>query len=165
LGQSRGFSAKMVWLTSFIVIVVSVGFAYLGKTSMAKAYFWPMLVAGLFLLAVGLGLYLANKPRIVKFENEYKTNPQTFVKGEIARAQKSKNELLIVLKALPLTILLGALLVILVSNTSWRAIGITLILLSVILLVVDSNTDARNTEYLQQLERISKADESNYKNN
>jgi ABC-2 type transport system permease protein len=154
--RAEVFSAKMVWIASFIIMAISVGFAYLGKTSMARAYFWPMLVAGLFLLAVGVGLYLANKPRIARFESEYKASPETFLKSEIARAQKSKNELSIVLKVLPLTILLGSLLVILVSNTTWRAIGIALILLAVILLFVDSNTDARNTEYLQQLERISK---------
>ncbi len=163
--RAEVFSAKIVWLASLIVITTSIGFAYFGKTPMAKAYFWPMLVAGLFLVAVGVGLYMANKPRIAKFENEYKANPENFIKSELARAQKSNGELSFVLKVLPMIILLGAVLVIIVSNPTWRAIGITLVLLSLILLMVDTNTDARNAVYLRQLESITKADEASDKNN
>ena len=163
--RAEVFSAKMVWLTSLIVIAASGGFAYFGKTAMARAYIWPYLAAGIFLIAVGIGLYLANNPRIARFEREYKANPETFVRTEITRAQKSKKDLATVLKVLPLIILFAALLIILVSNPTWRAIGTTLVVLSVILLIVDSNTDARNSEYLQQLESYEQADESSYKNN
>ena len=155
--RAEVFSAKMVWLTSLLIIATSAGFAYFGKTSMARAYIWPFLAASIFLIAVGIGLYLANKPRVAGFEREYKANSEIFVKAEIARAQKSKKELAIVLKVLPLIILFASLLVILVYNPIWRAVGITVVVLSVILLMVDSNTDARNSEYLQQLESMSKA--------
>ena len=155
--RAEVFSAKIVWLASLFIIATSAGFAYFGKTSMARAYIWPSLAAGIFLIAVGIGLYLANKPRVTGFESEYKANPEIFVKAEIARAQKSKKELAIVLKVLPLIILFAALVVLLVSNPIWRAIGISVVVLSVILLMVDSNTDARNSEYLQQLESMSKA--------
>jgi ABC-2 type transport system permease protein len=161
--RAEVFSAKMVWLTSLIVVATSCGFAYFGKTAMARAYIWPNLVAGIFLIAIGIGLYLANNPRIAGFESEYKASPETFVRYEIARAQKSKKELTIVLKVLPSIILLAALLVILVANPIWRAIGITLVALSVILSIVDSNTDARNSEYLQQLENYEQ--NPSYKNN
>ncbi|AYB34829.1 hypothetical protein [Chryseolinea soli] len=153
--RAEVFSAKIVWLASILVIATSAGFAYFGKTAMARAYIWPFLAAGLFLIAVGTGLYMANMPRISRFEQEYRSDSEVFIKEEVARAQKSKRELARVLKMLPLIILFGALLVILVSNTTWRAIGITVILLSIILLIVDSNTDARNSEYLQQLERMT----------
>ena len=88
--RAEVFSAKMVWLISLLIIATSAGFAYFGKTPMARAYIWPYLAAGIFLIAVGVGLYLANKPRIARFEREYKANPEIFVKAEIARAAEVK---------------------------------------------------------------------------
>ena len=42
--KAEVFSAKIVWLFSAIEIIAAIGFWYWGKTVMAKAFIWPLLV-------------------------------------------------------------------------------------------------------------------------
>src|SRR6476469_2513274 len=106
--KAEVFSAKIVWLFSAIEIIVAIGFWYWGKTVMAKAFIWPLMVAGLFLVAVGTGLYFANNPRITRFETEYRGNPDAFLQEEIQRTAESKKELALVFKILPAIIIFAA---------------------------------------------------------
>lgn len=145
------FSAKITLLLSLIFFVVAIVFWQLGKTAMAKAFLWPMLVAGVLLIAVSAGLYFTNKPRISQFETAYNTDAKTFAQTEIARTAKSQGELALVFKILPLIIVAAALLIMFVNIPIWRAIGITTIALMTVLMFIDSNTDARNTAYHRQL--------------
>ena len=62
------FSARIVGLFSIIVLLSAAGFAYWGKTTMAKAFVIPVVVSGVLLITVGIGLYAANKPRIARPE-------------------------------------------------------------------------------------------------
>jgi len=56
--KAEVFSAKIVWLFSIVEIAAAISFWYLGKTAMAKAFGWPLLLAGLFLVVIGAGLFL-----------------------------------------------------------------------------------------------------------
>jgi ABC-2 type transport system permease protein len=58
---------------------------------------------------------------------------------------------MIIFKIFPLIIIAAAILIILVPKPFWRSIGITIIILTATLMLIDSNTDARNTAYHQQL--------------
>jgi ABC-2 type transport system permease protein len=149
--KAEVFSAKMVLLVSLLFFLAALGFWQLGKTLMAKAFVWPMLVAGVLLIAVSAGLYFANKPRITQFESAYNSDAKAFVQKETARTAKSQNDLALVFKVLPLIIIAAALLIMFVNMPLWRAIGVTTIALMTILMFIDSNTDARNTAYHQHL--------------
>ncbi len=149
--KAEVFSAKIVLLLSLLFFLSSFGFAQLGKTPMAKAFAWPMLVAGVLLVAVSAGLYFANKPRITQFESAYNSDAAAFVRKEAGRTAKSQNDLALVFKVLPLIIIGAALLIMFVNTPLWRAIGVTAIALMTILMFIDSNTDARNTAYHQHL--------------
>ena len=149
--KAEVFSAKIVWLFSIIELVAAVGFWYLGRTAMAKAFGWPLLVAGLFLVIIGAGLFFSNNPKIDRFKMLYQEDPKTFVQQEIQRTAKSERELTMVFKVLPAIIIAAALLILLVSAPLWRAIGITVIVTAAFLMVVDSNTSARNSSYHSQL--------------
>ena len=149
--KAEVFSAKISLLLSILFFLVALGFGQLGKTGMAKAFVWPMLVAGVFVLAVSAGLYFANKPRITQFETAYNANAKAFIQTETERTAKSQNELALVFKVLPLIIIAAALLIIFVNTPLCRAIGITTIALMTVLMFIDSNTNARNTVYHQQL--------------
>jgi ABC-2 type transport system permease protein len=70
--KAEVFSAKIVWLFSAITIVATIGFWYWGRTVIARAFIWPLLIAGIFLAVIGAGLYFANNPRITRFEAEYR---------------------------------------------------------------------------------------------
>jgi len=150
--KAEVFSAKMVTLLSLLFFIVSIGFWQFGKTAMAKAFVWPLLVAGVLMIAIAAGLYFSNKPRILSFEKAYKSNPGGFIQSEIARTSKSQKDLAtIVFKVLPAIIIVAALLIMVVSTPVGRALGITIIVLMACLMFIDSNTAARNTNYHQQL--------------
>ena len=149
--KAEVFSAKMVGLLTLVVFLTALGFWQLGKTPMAKSFVWPLLVAGLLLVAVSTGLYLANKPRIAQFETACKNDAAAFIQNEIARTAKSKHDLALVFKVLPSIIIVAALLIMFSQTPLWRAIGVTTILLMTLLMLIDSNTDARNTVYHQKL--------------
>jgi len=149
--KAEVFSAKMVGLLSLSGVLLAIAFWQLGRTPMAKAFIWPLLAASLFLAAVSAGLYFTNKPRIVQFETAYNNNPDRFIQNEIARTSKSMRELRLVFQILPALVVLAASLLIFSQTPMWRAIGVTTILLASLLLLIDSNTDARNSDYHQKL--------------
>ena len=154
--KAEVFSAKIVWLFSVVEITAAIGFWYWGKTVMAKAFIWPLMVAGLFLASIGAGLYFANNPRITRFEIEYRGNPKAFVQEEIQRTAESKKELALVLKILPAITIFAAIGILLLTPSVWRAIAITTIITAAFLMIVDSNTEARNNNYNSQLSSFRK---------
>src|SRR5258706_12521349 len=149
--KAEVFSAKMAGLLSLLVFLLALGFWQLGKTPMAKSLGWPLFVAGLLLVAVSAGLYFANKPRIAQFEAACKNDSKSFIQNEIVRTTKSKHDLALVFKILPAIIIAAVLLIMFSQAPLWRAIGVTTILLMTLLMLIDSNTDARNTAYHQEL--------------
>lgn len=151
MGKIRVVLVKNCCLFSIIVLLSAVGFALWGKTAMAKAFVIPMIVAGLFLVSIGIGLYTSNKPRIEQFKNEYNTDANSFVQKEIARTTKSQSDFIKVFKVLPAIIIVAAILLLFSPSFNWRAIAITLIALCAFLMIVDSNTEARNNIYRETL--------------
>jgi hypothetical protein len=149
--RAEVFSAKISLLLSLLFFLAAIGFLQLGKTAMAKAFVWPMLVAGILVTTVSAGLYFANKPRITKFETAYHADAKAFVQTETQRTAKSQNDLALVFKVLPLIIIVAALLIMFVNTPLWRAVGIATIALMTVLMFIDSNTGARNTGYHQKL--------------
>jgi len=149
--KAEVFSAKMAGIVSLLVFLAALGFWQLGKTPMARSFVWPLLVAGLLLVAVSAGLYFANNPRIAQFEAAYKNDANSFIQNEIIRTAKSKHDLALVFKILPAIIIAAAMLIMFSQTSLWRAIGVTTILLMALLMLIDSNTDARNTAYHQNL--------------
>jgi Ca2+/Na+ antiporter len=154
--KAEVFSAKIVWLFSVIEIIAGAGFWYWGKTAMAKAFIWPLMIAGLFLVAIGAGLYFANNPRIRKFEIECRRSPEAFLQEEIQRTAESKRELALVFRILPAIIIIAAIVILIVPASIWRAMAIILIITAGFLMIVDSNTEARNNIYNSQLSSIKK---------
>ncbi len=149
--KAEVFSAKIVWLFSTITIITAPGFWFWGRTGMARAFVWPLLIAGIFLAVIGAGLYFANSPRITRFETEYSHNPEIFLQGEIQRTAESKKELALVFKILPVIIIFAAVGILLLPPNIWIAIAVTTIMTAVFLMIVDSNTEARNNIYHSQL--------------
>jgi hypothetical protein len=113
--KAEVFSGKIVWLFSVVYIIAAIGFWCLGRTEMAKAFIWPFLVAGLFLVAVGAGLFFTNQARIERFEQAYRQDPGTFVKKEIERAGNSQKQLTLVFRILPAVIIIAAIVILCLS--------------------------------------------------
>lgn len=150
--KSEVFSSKFFILFGVLFVIAAIGFWQLGKTEVAKAYIYPSLVAGVLLLAVGCGIFFANKSRVTSFEIAYHQDSTAFIKSEIIRTEKSMNEYqTIVFKVIPFIILTAAMLIVFTDKPLWRAISITTIAMMVVILMVDSNANARIENYHNQL--------------
>lgn len=142
------FSSRFFILFALLFLLASIGFWQLGKTEMAKAYVFPTLVAGILLMAVGVGIYFTNKARVTSFTSVYEANPIEFVESEIVRTEKSMSEYrTVVFNVIPIIMIVAAFLIVFVDKPLWRAIGITTIAMMAIIMLVDSNANARITNY------------------
>lgn len=155
--KAEVFSSKFFLLFALLFLIASVGFWQLGKTEIAKAYIVPTLVAGVLLLTVGVGIFITNKSRVTNFAEAYHTNPTEFIQSEITRTEKSMGEYkTIVFNVIPFIIIVAALFIVFVDTPLWRAISITLIALMMVILLIDSNANARIEAYHKQLELVNK---------
>lgn len=146
------FSSSFFVLLGVLFVMASFGFRYLGKTDLAKAFTTPTIVAGILLLIIGVGLVYSNITRLNNFEASYAQDASVFITSEIARAEKTMAEYTtIVFKVIPIIIMICALLIVLVDRPTWRAISITTMAMMVVILLVDSNANARMASYYDEL--------------
>ncbi|MEL7533094.1 MAG: hypothetical protein AAFN10_17385 [Bacteroidota bacterium] len=139
-------------LFGLVFIAASIGFWQLGKTDLARAYIIPTLVAGSLLTIIGLGLYFTNKSRIPQFEKAYHEDASAFIASELERADATLKEYKnIVFTAIPIIIVVCAVLLYFMSAPAWRASMITTMAMLVVILTVDGLAHARIFEYNQQL--------------
>lgn len=155
--KAEVFSARFFILFGIIFVIAAIGFWQLGKTEIAKAFVSPTAVCGVLLLAVGFGIFFTNKSRVSSFETAYNNDPTAFVKSEITRTEKSMGEYrTIVFKVIPFIIVAAALIIIFIDKPGWRAVCITTIAMLVVILMVDSNANARIEGYNKQLQSADK---------
>lgn len=155
--RAEVFSARFFILFGVLFVAGAIGFWQLGKSEMAKAFISPALVAGALLLAIGVGIFYTNKSRVTSFETAFHQDSEAFVNSEIARTKQSMNEYsLIVFKVIPFIMVAAALLIVFVDKPFWRAISITTIAMMVVILLVDSNANARIEAYHKQLTSVQK---------
>lgn len=155
--KAEVFSTQFFILFGVVFVLAGIGFWQLGKTDMAKAYIIPTLVAGALLLIIGFGLFFTNKSRITQFETAYDKDPSAFVESELARAEATLKEYqTIVFKAIPLIIVVSALVILFIDKPIWRASMITTIAMLVVILLIDGTAHARIEAYNQELLLVEK---------
>jgi hypothetical protein len=133
-------------------LLASLGFWQLGRTDMARAYVVPMAVAGALILIIGVGLFIPSQARLTSFPAAYATDAAGFVADEIARAGRVLNEYRIaVFGVIPLIIAACALAILYFESPLWRASLITTIAMMAVILVIDTNANARLESYREQL--------------
>ena len=145
-------STSFFMLVGIIFLMISFGFWQIGRTDLARAYVIPVLVAGIFLMTVGVGLFYTNKSRISQFKTDFKNNHITFVQSELDRVDRTIKEYkTVVFTAIPLIILVCALMIFIFDNPNWRASMISTILMLSIILLIDGMAHARIANYHAQL--------------
>ena len=151
------FSSTFFILFGIMFVLATMGFWQLGKTDIAKAFIFPTLIAGALLLAIGLGLFFTNKPRIKSFATAYHSDASAFVKSEMARTKKTMAAYqTIVFKVIPWLIIIAALFIVFMNQSIWRAISITTIAMMVVILLIDTQANARVEAYHKQLVSVEK---------
>ena len=157
--RAEVFSSKFFIFFGILFVLGTIGFWQLGKTETAKAFIYPTLVSGILLLAVGIGILYANSTRVSSFATAYNEDATAFVKSEISRTEQSIGEYrTIVFKVIPVIIMVMSLILIFVDKPIWRAICATTIAMMVVIILVDTNANARLLEYRQHLEKVDKYD-------
>ncbi len=155
--KAEVFSTQFFILFGVVFILASIGFWQLGKTDIARAYIIPTLVAGALLLIIGFGLFFTNKARVTQFETAHNEDASAFVASELARAESTLKEYqTIVFKAIPIIIVICALIIVFVDKPIWRASMITTIALLVVILLIDGTAHGRIDAYNSQLELVEK---------
>jgi len=155
--KSEVFSTRFFIIFAIFFLIASFAFWQLGKSGIARAYIIPTLIAGILLLTIGLGLFFTNKSRITEFETAYNIDSTAFIKSEIVRTEKTLKEYeTIVFKAIPIIIIVAALLIIFIDTPTWRAISITTIAMMIVILLIDGTAHARVEAYKEQLELVDK---------
>ncbi|MCP1167712.1 hypothetical protein [Limimaricola litoreus] len=145
-------SAAFFILFGLSFLLASLGFWQLGRIDMARAYVVPMLVAGTLILIIGLGLFFPSQARLTSFPAAYATDAAGFIAEEIARADRVLNEYRIaVFKVIPLVVAVCALAIPFFEAPIWRASLITTVAMMAVILVVDTNANARLEGYREQL--------------
>ena len=130
----------------------SFGFWQWGKTDMARAYIIPALIAGLLLLAIGLGIFFISQARITSFAEAYNQDAAAFIASEVTRAEKVLNEYRIaVFRVIPFIAAACALLFMFLQTPLWRASLITIIAMMAVIMIIDTNANARLMAYKERL--------------
>ena len=155
--KAEVFSTRFFILFALFFLIASVGFWQLGKTELAKAYIIPTMVAGILLLIIGVGLVYANTQRISDFETAYYEDRKAFIASEFDRIDRTLKEYqTIVFKAIPIIMMVAALLIILIDKPFWRAISITTIAMMIVILLIDGTAHSRIEIYKNQLKELHK---------
>lgn len=133
-------------------LLAGIGFRQLATTDLSRAFTVPMLVAGGLLLILGLGLFFPVQARLAAIPTAQAGDSAAFLATEIARADKVLNDYRIaVFRAFPAIIALCALAIPFLDGPLWRASLITAIAMFTVLILIDSNANARLGAYRAQL--------------
>lgn len=128
--------------------LAGLGFRQLATTDLARAFTVPMLVAGGLLLILGVGLFFPAQARLAGVPAAFGGDAAGFIATEITRADKGLNDYRIAIsRAFPVLIALCALAVPFLDGPNWRASLITAIAFFTVLILIDSNVDARLAGY------------------
>lgn len=152
--KAEVFSTRFFILFAIVFIVAGISFWQLGKTDLARAYIIPMLVAGILLMAIGVGLVYTNKTRIKHFEKAYHNDISTFYQSEIDRTESTLKEYTLVFKVIPSLIIVAAVIILLVKTPIWRAISITTLAILIVILLVDGTAYSRMESYQKEIKAI-----------
>lgn len=137
-------------------VAASFGFWQLGRTEMARAYVIPGLVAGVLLLVLGGGLLYGAQKTLAGLEPAFTSDARAFVAAEMARVDKTLADYsFAVFKVMPLIVAVSAILMMVLHGPGWRAGLITTMLFIGVIMLVDTNANARLQAYKGQLAKAA----------
>lgn len=141
---SNGFFA----LFGVMFVVASLLFWLRGETDMARAFVLPMFAAGVLILILGGGLFYGTLKSLAGFAPAIAEDRAGFVASEIERVDRTVAQYgTAVFKVMPLMIAGAAMMIVFVHNPGWRAAFITAIVFLGLIMLIDSNANARLEAY------------------
>lgn len=139
-------------LFGVMFLVASLLFWSKGETDIAKAFVFPMLAAGVLMLVLGGGLFYGTWKSLARFPTNFADDDARFVALEVERVDRTIAQYgTAVFNVMPLMISVAALLIIFVHSPGWRAAFITAIIFLSLIMLIDSNANARLEGYKTKL--------------
>ncbi|WP_044210493.1 hypothetical protein [Flammeovirga sp. OC4] len=155
-GRAESLSISFFILLGILFLITGFGFWQMGKTEFARAFIYPVSIAGIFLLASGLGLFFSNKARVGGFEAAYNQDAPSFVASEIERVDKTISTYkTAAFKVFPAIAILGALMIMFMQKPVWQATGVAIVATMMVFTVIDSNAKARLEDYKVELDAFT----------
>jgi len=114
----------------------------------------PLLIAGLIWFSAASVGFVVNKSRLEKAKIEYKQSKETFIEKEHLKVEKFISSYKYLLIAWSIAIILGLALFNFTHNSLAKAIGLSLILFSIMGLIVDLTSEQNATEYYKQIQHF-----------
>ena len=150
--KAEMLSSSVFVLLGLAFLCASFGFWHLGKTDIARAYVIPMAVAGVLLLAIGLGIFIQSFGRVTSFAEAFDKDAMGFLEAETQRATRVLRDYQIaVFRVIPALIALCAVLFVMLEGPNWRASLVSAIAMLAVILIVDTNASARLEAYRVKL--------------
>ena len=155
--KAEMISSALFAVCGMLFLTASFCFWQFGKADMARAYIIPLLVTGLLLIILGIGLIVPNYLRLSSFPDAFQADAAIFIADELARVDKTmkgyNNALFVIFPAI---IMACAVILMMMRTPIWQASAISVIAMIAILLVIDSNANARLGTYKVELEQAQK---------
>ncbi|BDG07595.1 hypothetical protein [Anaeromyxobacter paludicola] len=142
---ARGEILEMTLIAAagLTVAVIGVAFGRLGSTPLAKAMLVPLVVLGLFFVAIGVSGYATNRTRIPAYEQAYREDPAAFVRAEQKRVEGFQYMYRITNVLAPICFAVAAGLFWLTLDARARAAGIALVVFGLFGFIVDGFSKER----------------------
>ena len=133
-------------------LVASLLFWSRGETDMAKAFVFPMMIAGVLMLILGGGLFYGTWKSLTGFSTAFADDNARFIGLEVQRIDRTMSQYgSAVFNVMPLLITAAALLIVFVNSPGWRAAFITVIIFLGLIMLIDINANARLERYKADL--------------
>jgi glucose uptake protein GlcU len=145
------FEARLITLFSITLIVIALLFYFFGNTPNAKAMLFPLIFVGIIFTSVGVGMLYSNSKRTDEFKLAYQDNPQEFASSEKARCEVFMPWYSTSRWIVSIIGILGVLIFIFWSTPIGRAIGVSLILITLMAFVVDHFSEERANIYYEHI--------------
>ena len=108
-------------------------------------------------LVLGIGLTVPNYLRLSSFPGAFQADAAIFIADELARVDKTMNGYNNALFVIFPAIIMACAVILMIMRTAiWQASAISVIAMIAILLVIDSNANARLGTYKAELEQAQK---------
>jgi len=150
-----------------LIIIIAILFWQLGNAPYSKALVIPLLVIGLFYTIVGGTTVLLNQKRIPKFEKAYEINNNEFIQSEKKRVEDFRwmYKATIIVASIFFTTAIAFFVIgffITTFKYDLRAIGIALVLFSLLNLTIDYFADERANIYYEKILNEIRQSDVNY---
>lgn len=143
------FEGVIIAVFGILTIVLGVIFWKFGGTPNAKALLIPLIMVGLIFTGSGISMIIFNQKRIVKFEQTFQKDPETFVQQEKQRVEDFQYLYTITKVLATIFFALALIFFWFTKNHHLQAIGIALILFGLSGLVIDYFSEERADTYYE----------------